>query len=393
MRNLLNRLNHNVTKITESPIRIFDQKISDIPGLIKLTLGEPDFHTPDHVKMAGIKAITDNHSRYAPTPGFPELRQAAVDFVRERYDLNFTSLNETIVTVGASEALFASLQTIINPGDKVLIPAPYFGLYRSMITLLGGEVVEVDVAESDFILKPEHVQEVLDTHGDDLKAVLVNYPMNPTGINWSEEDAKAVAQVLEDKEVFVISDEVYSELIYEGHHVSISKYLPEQTIVINGVSKSHAMTGWRVGLVFAQEPLLQEINKVHQQLVTTINNVSQYAALAALKHGREDAEPMRKAYQERRDYLYQALTELGFDVVKPTGAFYIFAKIPAHLPQVSEDFGLDLATHAKVGIIPGSGFGQAGEGFIRFSYASSMEDLQEAIRRISEYFDRLSPKG
>ncbi|MGX7107208.1 aminotransferase class I/II-fold pyridoxal phosphate-dependent enzyme [Hutsoniella sourekii] len=389
MDQLLAQINHNVTKITESPIRLFDQEISSIPGLIKLTLGEPDFNTPDHIKQAGIQTIQADDSHYAPTPGKLELRQVASEFVKEKYGLDYQGDSEVIVTVGATEALFASLQTVINPGDKVLIPAPFFGLYQSMVTLIGGQAVQIDTSANNFVLSPQMVEEALDEHGDQVKAIILNYPTNPTGINWSQAEAEALASVLKDKPIFVISDEVYSEIVYEGDHHSIAKYLPKQTLVINGVSKSHAMTGWRIGLIFARQALIQEIAKVHQQLVTTTNNVSQMAALEALKNGKEDHLEMVQAYQERRDYLFDHLTRLGFKIVKPTGAFYIFAGIPEDMNQDSMAFARELANQARVGIIPGIGFGAGGEGHVRFSYASSLEEIKEAVRRIEDYLTQV----
>lgn len=386
---LLQRINQNALNIQASSIRAFDEHISKIDGMIKLTLGEPDFPTPDHVKQAGIVAIEGDESHYFPTPGSLKLRQAASHFLNNKYQLRYDANTEVIVTVGATEALFASLLTVLNPGDKVVVPSPFFGMYQSMIRLIGGEPILIDTSADNFILTAEKLEAAFAEHGDAIKAVLINYPSNPTGAIWTEEQAKAVAKVLEDRPVFVISDEVYSELVYEGKHVSLGHFLPEQTIVINGLSKSHAMTGWRVGLVFAKAPVMEQVTKVHQQLVTTATSISQEAAYEALQNGANDAEPMREAYQARRDFVYQTMTELGFTIAKPNGAFYIFARIPEDLEQDSYQFALDVAEHARVGFIPGSGFGPGGEHHVRLSYAASMDDLEEAMKRIKEYITSL----
>lgn len=388
MTDLIHRFNNNLAKIKPSPIRAFDEHVSQIEGIIKLTLGAPDFHTPEHVKNAGIQAIQNNQTSYLSTPGDNRLRQAASRFVQEKYHLDYHWENEVIVTVGATEALATAFQAVINPGDKVLISSPYFTLYQTMIYLAGGIPVEIDTSNNEFIMSAEMLEEALLTHGDDVKAVILNYPSNPTGIVWSDEDAKAFADVIRNYPVFVISDEIYSELIYEGEHVSIAKYLRDQTIVVNGVSKSHAMTGWRIGLLFAPKALMNELVKVHQNLVTTAPTMSQLAAREALENGINDAEPMRVEYQKRRDYIYDAMTALDFEIVKPSGAFYIFAKIPADFKDNSYNFCVDIAEKARIAIVPGTAFGANGEGYIRISYAASMENIQEAMRRLTEYCEK-----
>lgn len=383
---LANRFNKNVQKITTSAIRDFDQKVSTVEGIIKLTLGEPDFPTPDHVKQAGIEAIQQNRTTYAPTPGLPELIEAASDFMKNKYNLHY-GVDEVIATIGATEALSTALQTVLNPGDKVLVPNPMFSLYESMILVNGGEPVHINTAENGFVLAPQMIEKALLQHGDDVKAIILNYPTNPTGIMWTEEDAKKIADVLRNKPIFVISDEIYSELVFDRPHVSIASYLREQTFVINGVSKSHSMTGWRLGLLFAPRQIMQEAVKVHQNMVTCAMTISQVAATQALVHGAEDTIPMSEEYIKRRDYIYEAMTDLGFKIIKPNGAFYIFAEIPADLKQNSFNFCLDLALNNGVAFIPGIAFGLGGDNFVRLSYAASMENLQEAMKRLKQYVE------
>lgn len=382
---LNNLFNSNLDSIKPNAIRTFDERASQVDGIIKLTLGEPDFPTPDHVKEAGIEAIKTDQTGYFSTAGDDRLRQAASRFVDQRYGLTYRWQDEVIVTVGATEALSTAFQAILNPGDKVIVPTPYFTLYASIILLAGGIPVEVDTSSNGFILSKEMLEVALSEHGDAVKAVLLNYPTNPTGVNWTDNDAKEFAEVLRDRPIFVVSDEVYSELVYDSDHVSIAKYLREQTIVINGVSKSHAMTGWRVGLLFAPAEFMSRLVKVHQNLVTTNSSISQVAAREALENGVNDAKPMRREYKKRRDFVYDAMTELGFQIVKPGGAFYIFARIPADLEQDSMAFCLDLAESNAVAFVPGGAFGTGGESHVRLSYAASMADLSEAMDRLTQF--------
>lgn len=384
MRQLSERFNQNVHKIGISAIRDFDQAVSAVEGIIKLTLGEPDFTTPEHVKAAGIQAIEKNITTYMPTPGKPELLVAATNFMKQKYNLDY-ALDEVIATVGATEALSTALQTVLNPGDKVLVPNPMFSLYESMILLFGGIPVHIDTSANDFILSPEMVKAAFDEHGDSIKAIILNYPTNPTGVMWTEKDAQELATILKEKDVFVISDEVYSELVFEGAHVSIASYLRDQTFVVNGVSKSHSMTGWRLGFLYAPRDIMKQAVKVHQNMVTTTVSISQVAATAALRDGANDALPMKIEYIKRRDYIYDAMTALGFKIVKPTGAFYIFAQIPADLNQDSYQFCLDLAQQGKVAFIPGNAFGIGGENCVRLSYAASMEHIKLAMERLADF--------
>ncbi|MGI8169000.1 pyridoxal phosphate-dependent aminotransferase [Enterococcus lactis] len=385
MMNLSNRFNPRLSRIEVSKIRQFDQQISSIPDVIKLTLGEPDFPTPEHVKQAGIAAIEEDFSHYTGMRGLEELREAACMFQQQRYGLTYDPQTEVLTTVGATEAIASALLSVLEEGDKVLIPAPAYSGYQPLVELAGAELIPIDTSDTGFVCQPEQFERAFEQHGSAIKAVILNYPNNPTGTTLSASQLEAIAEVLKKYPVFVISDEVYAELTYSGTHMSIASYLPEQTIVISGLSKSHAMTGWRVGFIFAQKALIDELIKVHQYLVTAATTMSQKAAAEALINGVKDSENMKEQYQTRRDYLVQQLAPLGFEVTQPNGAFYLFCKLPVVIQTDSWQFCVDLAEQAKVACIPGIAFGPEGEGYIRISYASSMENLHEACKRIKDF--------
>lgn len=383
---LTKRFNKQLDKIQVSLIRQFDQVISEIPGVLRLTLGEPDFTTPDHVKEAAKRAIDQNQSYYTGMSGLLTLRQVASDFVKEKYQLDYAPENEILVTIGATEALSATLTAILEEGDKVLLPAPAYPGYEPIVNLVGAEIVEIDTTENGFVLTPEMLEKAILEQGDKLKAVILNYPANPTGITYSREQLEALAAVLRKYEIFVVCDEVYSELTYTGEaHVSLGTMLRDQAIIINGLSKSHAMTGWRLGLIFAPAAFTAQLIKSHQYLVTAANTMAQHAAVEALTAGKNDAEPMKKEYIQRRDYIIEKMTALGFEIIKPDGAFYIFAKIPAGYNQDSFAFLKDFAQKKAVAFIPGAAFGRYGECYVRLSYAASMETIKEAMKRLEEY--------
>ena len=383
---LTKRFNKQLDKIQVSLIRQFDQAISEIPGVLRLTLGEPDFTTPDHVKEAAKRAIDQDQSYYTGMSGLLTLRQAASDFVKEKYQLDYNPENEILVTIGATEALSATLTAILEEGDKVLLPAPAYPGYEPIVNLVGAEIVEIDTTDNGFVLTPEMLEKAILEQGDKLKAVILNYPANPTGITYSREQLEALAAVLRKYEIFVVCDEVYSELTYTGeNHVSLGTMLRDQAIIINGLSKSHAMTGWRLGFIFAPANFTAQLIKSHQYLVTAANTMAQHAAVEALTAGKNDAEPMNKEYIQRRDYIIEKMTKLGFEIIKPDGAFYIFAKIPAGYNQDSFAFLKDFAQKKAVAFIPGAAFGQYGEGYVRLSYAASMGTISEAMKRLEEY--------
>ncbi len=383
---LVDRFNKHLDDIQVSLIRQFDQSISDIPGILKLTLGEPDFNTPEHIKEAAKSAIDANQSHYTGMAGLLPLRQAAADFLKSKYHLTYAPEDEVLVTIGATEALSATLTAILEPGDTVLLPAPAYPGYEPIANLVGAEIVEIDTTSNQFVLTPEMLEEAIKKQGPRLKAVLLNYPANPTGVTYSREQMQALADVLKRYEIFVVSDEVYSELNYDAEgHVSIAEFIPEQTIVINGLSKSHAMTGWRLGFIFAPRELTAQLIKSHQYLVTAASTISQFAGIDALTVGKNDALLMKKEYLKRRDVIIDKMSALGFEIIKPNGAFYIFAKIPEGYEQDSFKFCQDFARQQAVAIIPGVAFGPYGEGYVRLSYAASMETIREALNRLEEF--------
>lgn len=382
---LTNRFNRQVNKIAVSLIRQFDEQVSGIEGILKLTLGEPDFNTPEHVKKAAKKAIDANFSHYTGMSGLLDVREAAAYFMKEKYHLTYQPATEILVTVGATEAISASLLAILEQGDKVLLPAPIYPGYEPIITLAGAEPVYLDTRDNDFVLTPEMIEAAMAEHGEQVKAIILNYPSNPTGVTYNRQELQAIADVLKKYDIFVISDEIYSELTYDESHVSIAEMLRDQTILINGLSKSHAMTGWRIGFIFAPAILTAEIIKVHQYLVTAAATVSQKAAVRALIEGMHDAEIMKEEYRKRRDFVYEQMTQLGFEVARPNGAFYIFAKIPTGYEQDSMKFCIDLAQKEAVALIPGISFGPEAEGYVRISYASDMDKLTTAMERIAHY--------
>ena len=383
---LTKRFNQNLNRIEISLIRQFDQAISSIPGVLRLTLGEPDFTTPDHVKEAAKAAIDANQSHYTGMSGLLALREAASQFVAEKYNLQYRPEDEILVTIGATEALSATLTAILEPEDVVLLPAPAYPGYEPIIKLMGASVVEIDTTDNRFILSPEALEKALEEQGDRVKAVILNYPANPTGVTYSKEQMQELARILKKYEVFVVCDEVYSELTYTGQpHVSLGSYLRDQAIIINGLSKSHAMTGWRLGFIFAPAPLTAQLIKSHQYLVTAAGTMNQYAAIEALTVGKDDAEPMKREYIDRRDYIIKEMSAMGFDIIRPDGAFYIFAKIPEGYHQDSFAFLKLLAQEQAVAFIPGAAFGPYGEGYVRLSYAASMEVIQEAMSRLKEF--------
>lgn len=384
-----NHLNSKITQVKPSPIREFDQLISQVPGIIKLTLGEPDFATPDVAKQGAIDAIKNNLTTYSPTPGTPAILKEIAHFLKRQYYLDYDPKTQIAATVGATEALAAAFMTLLNEGDKVIVPNPMFSLYDTIIRLQGGVPVHIDTSSNDFILSPEMIEEALNNHPGEIKAILLNYPTNPTGVTWTLDEAQKIANVCKKHQLFVVSDEVYSAFVYDGEHVSIASLLPEQTLLVNAVSKSHAMTGWRLGYIAGPESIMSYLMTAHQSMVTTASSISLAAATEALRQGDESIIEMKAAFKERRDFFYHALTDLGFSIAQPNGAFYIFAKIPKDLEQDSFKFALDLAQQAKVAGVPGTAFGVGCDQYIRFSYAANLDDLKLAAQRITEYIQNL----
>ncbi|MEE6704712.1 aminotransferase class I/II-fold pyridoxal phosphate-dependent enzyme [Limosilactobacillus reuteri] len=387
---LYGNVSHKLDALQPSGIREFNKEVSKIPGIIKLTLGEPDMATPEHVKQAAIRSIEEDDSHYAPQMGKPELLEAISDYIQNTRDVHYDPQTEIIATVGATEALDATLFAILNTGDKVVVPTPIFSLYFPLIEMTGATVVQVDTSADNFVLTPEKLEEVLEEEGKGVKAVILNYPSNPTGREYPQEVLAGLAEVIKKHHLYAIADEIYSELVYGVEHYSIATMIPERTIFISGLSKSHAMTGYRLGYVAAPAKIMTNISKMHAFLVTTVTNNVQVAAAEALTNGLNDPLEFRKIYQHRRDLLVAGLKKLGFEMLTPEGAFYLFAKIPAQFGTDDVAFAKQLAKEAKVGVTPGSAFGKGGDGYVRLSYASSDENLTEAIKRIGEFLDHLA---
>ncbi|MCH5384768.1 pyridoxal phosphate-dependent aminotransferase [Limosilactobacillus reuteri] len=378
---ILSRLNNNFAKLTPGEIREFDYQVSAIPGIIKLTLGEPDFNVPAAMKQAAIDSINANDSHYAPGNGTFALRQAIAHFMQDRYKLEYDPKNEIAVTVGATEGIFASLSTIINPGDEIIIPTPTFPFYMAVTKILGGIPIEVDTSSDDFVLTPAKLQSVLAEHPN-AKGLVLNYPSNPTGVTYTQDQIKALADTIKSTNLIVIADEIYSELVYGATHTSIANYIPEQTLILNGVSKSHAMTGYRIGFIAGPQELMKSVSAIHVMLVA--------AAVAAFdtNEGKTATQEMKEAYDQRRDFVVNNLQKLGFKLINPQGAFYVFAKIPEQYGNDDLKFATDLANEGKVAVIPGSFFGTGGQGYIRISYATSMENLTRALDNIAAFINK-----
>lgn len=378
--------NDNLDKVKPSPIHSFDEKVSDIPNILRLTIGEPDFSVPQHIKEAALAAISADDSHYSVSAGKKTLRQAASDFLNDRYGLDFDPAEEIITTVGATEGLYTLLAAILNPDDKVLIPTPAYPVYAEMTRINGGHPVFIDVSEDEFVLTPDHLHEIIATE-DHIKAIIITNPSNPTGVTYTAEQLKALADVVRETDILIISDEIYSELSYDAPHVSMASILPEQTIVVNGVSKSHAMTGYRIGILAGPAALMKKINMVHGFVIMTPSNPAMAAATEAFKsaESKDDTLWMKEQYKKRRDYLVEKMTKLGFEMATPSGAFYMFAKIPVDLNQNDVEFAYDLVDRQQLAVVPGSGFGPGGAGYVRISYAASLDMLETAMNRLESY--------
>lgn len=379
------KFNKIVEKLKESNILKFNQEINQIPDIIKLTIGEPDFNTPDHIKEAAKQAIDNNFTHYTVSNGILELREETANYYNEKFGFNYTK-DQVIVTVGATEAMNATFQAILNPEDVVIIPTPTFPLYMPEIMMSYGNFELIDTSKNGFIFTADMLEKIIKNNPHmKYKAVVLVYPNNPTGVTYTKEQLEDLAKVIKKYDIYVICDEIYAELVYDKTHYSIANIIPENTILITGLSKSHAMTGWRIGFVLSSNEIIQQISKTHQFNVTNATSISQYAALAAMKYGKQDSELMKCEYKKRRDFLVEELNKLDFEVASPDGAFYIFAKIPQDRNQNSQEFASEIAYNAKVGTIPGSYFGPGGEGFLRISYATSIENLKIAIENLRKY--------
>ncbi|MCL6454678.1 MAG: aminotransferase A [Alicyclobacillus sp.] len=377
------RLNPDVQGIQISGIRRLYNLLPKYPGAISLTIGQPDFPTPLHVKEAAKRAIDADFTTYTHNAGTLELRTAACAFLKEKYGLVYRPEDEVITTNGVSEAIDIVLRAILEPGCEVVLPGPVYPAYEPLIRLAQCTPVYIDTRESGFVLTAAQVERALTPR---TRCVILPYPSNPTGCVMSQAQLEEVAAVLRGRPLFVISDEIYSELVYDGAHHSIATLpgMREQTIVVNGLSKSHAMTGWRIGFTFAPPHLTEQMLKVHQYNATCASSVSQAAALEALVNGIDDAAPMRDAYRARRDYVCDRLEKMGLPMTRPSGAFYVFPSI-AQFGIPSFDFAVKMLDEARVAVVPGDAFCPLGEGYVRISYAASMDALREGLDRMERF--------
>jgi aminotransferase len=380
MENLINRY---VSIIQVPGIRKFSNMVVDYPNAINLTLGQPDFPTPNHIKDAAILAIRRDQTSYTHNAGLLKLREVAADYVFQKYKLSYNPEDEIVVTNGATEAIDIAFRSILQEGSEVILPAPIYPGYEPLITLCGAIPVYVDTTQNSFQLTAEMIKSKLTER---TRCIVLCSPSNPTGSMLSKEEIIKIADVVRDKKIFIVSDEIYSELTYDNQHFSIASVpgMREKTIVVNGLAKSHAMTGWRIGFTFAPSYLSSEMLKVHLYNSVCASTVSQHAAIEALTNGMDDPVEMVVEYRKRRDYVCERLINMGLEIDKPDGAFYVFPSIK-HTKMTSFDFSLRLLKEAGVAVVPGDSFSGGGEGYIRMSFAASIEMLEEGLNRMEQF--------
>ena len=384
-------ISQKIQNIKPSGIRKFFDILEEMTDAISLGIGEPDFVTPWHIRDAGIYSLERGHTKYTSNAGMLELRREIANYLRRRFDLEYDYTNQILVTVGGSEAIDLAIRVLVNPGDEVIIPVPSFVCYGPLTEMAGGVPVYVELtAENGFRLTPEQLKAAITPR---TKALVLPFPSNPTGGIMERRDLEAIAQVLKDNDIMVISDEIYAELTYGQRHVSPANLtqLYDRTVVVNGFSKSHAMTGWRMGYVCAPQPVIAAMTKLHQFGVMSAPTTSQYAAIEAMRSGDEDIAHMREEYDSRRRYLVENLNRIGLDCFEPKGAFYVFPCIRSS-GLSSDEFCERFLREEKVAVIPGTAFGPGGEGYVRACYASSMRDLTESISRLDNFLQNLRRK-
>ena len=370
--------------IAPSGIRKFFDILNDMTDAISLGIGEPDFVTPVHIRQAGIKSLNEGHTKYTGNAGLVVLREEISKYLLRRFELRYCSKNEIIVTVGGSEAIDLAVRALVNPGDEVIIPTPSFVCYGPITTLAGGTPVFIETKnENEFRLTADELRAAITPK---TKVLILPYPCNPTGAIMERADLEAVAEVLRGTDIMVITDEIYSELTYGQHHFSLANIpdMYERVIYIGGFSKSHAMTGWRMGFACGAEPVLSQMLKIHQYAIMSAPTTSQYAAIEAMKNADDDVQSMRAEYDERRKFLLAGLRDIGLECFEPRGAFYMFPSIKC-TGLSSMDFCEQFLVSEKVAVIPGDAFGPGGEGFIRICYASSMEKISIALEKMEKF--------
>lgn len=383
-----NSLSDKVQEIKPSGIRKFFDIVSEMKDAISLGVGEPDFDTPWHIRDEGIYSFERGRTFYTSNAGLKDLRIEINNYLKRHMDLEYNPMSEIIVTVGGSEAIDIGLRAMINPGDEVIIPQPSYVSYEPCAYLAGAKSVIINLkAENDFRLTPEELERAIT---DKTKVLILPFPNNPTGAIMEREDLEKIAKIIIEKDIFVMSDEIYSALTYKDKHVSIASIpgMKERTIVINGFSKSYAMTGWRLGYACGPENIIKQMTKIHQYAIMCAPTISQYAAVEALRHGDEDVEKMKQAYNQRRRFLMNAFREMKLDCFEPYGAFYVFPCIK-EFGMTSEEFATKFLEEEKVAAVPGTAFGESGEGYLRISYAYSLDNLKVAIGRLKHFVEKL----
>lgn len=386
-----NFLSDKVINIKPSGIRKFFDIVTEMKDAISLGVGEPDFDTPWHIREEGIYALERGKTFYTSNAGLKDLRQEISNYITRTQGITYNPNDEILVTVGGSEAIDIGLRAVINDGDEVIIPQPSYVSYEPCAILAGAKPVIIDLkAENEFRLTAE---ELIQAITPKTKVLILPFPNNPTGAIMEREDLEKVAKVVIEKDILVMSDEIYSALTYKDKHISIASIpgMKERTILINGFSKSYAMTGWRLGYACAPKELVQQMTKIHQFAIMCAPTTSQYAAVEALKNGDSDVEEMRKSYNQRRRFLMDSIKKMGLECFEPFGAFYIFPCIK-EFGMTSEEFATRFLQEEKVAVVPGTAFGDCGEGFIRISYAYSLETLKIAFERLENFITRLRNK-
>jgi aminotransferase len=387
-----NPLSDRIVEIPSSGIRKFFDIVSEMKDAISLGVGEPDFDTPWHIREEGIYSLEKGRTFYTSNAGLKELKVEISSYLSRRFEVTYDPEHEVIVTVGGSEAIDIALRAMLNPGDEVLIPQPSYVSYVPCTILANGVPVTIDLEEKDqFKLTKEKLLEKI-THKT--KVLILPFPNNPTGAVMTEEELKDIVEVVIEKDLFVISDEIYAELTYGGDHTTIASFpgMRDRTVLINGFSKSYAMTGWRLGYATAPRIILEQMVKIHQFAIMCAPTASQYAAVAALRDGDKDVQVMRESYDQRRRYLVHAFKEMGLECFEPHGAFYLFPSIK-RFGMTSDEFATRLLREEKVAVVPGTAFGDCGEGFLRISYAYSLKNLKEALSRMDRFVKNLDRKA
>ena len=381
-------LSEAVESLKPSGIRKFFDLVSEMKDAISLGVGEPDFDAPWHIRDEGIFALEKGKTFYTSNAGLKELREEICNYLKRRQGITYNPAKEVLVTVGGSEAIDIGLRALINPGDEVIIPQPSYVSYEPCAVLAGAKPVIIDLkAENEFRLTADELKAVI---SDKTKVLILPFPNNPTGAIMERKDLEDIAKIIKENDIYVMSDEIYAELTYKNEHVSIASLdgMKERTILINGFSKAYAMTGWRLGYACAPENIIKQMTKIHQFAIMCAPTTSQYAAVEALKNGDDDVKMMKTAYNQRRRFLINAFKEMNLECFEPFGAFYVFPCIK-EFGMTSEEFATRFLEEEKVAVVPGNAFGESGEGFVRISYAYSIDSLKIALKRLKNFVDRL----